>query len=269
MTAHLTTGLARRDNNPLAPFARAMLDAVSPSNRLHDSSVVTLAVNALRARNIDPLDCDITAIDAVLPEGSRLRTRAWRPFARLLAAADSAGALSRRGTELLERMKCVPSGRRVYVADWKAFAAGLGVDPGTAPVELREHFLLVMRITGSSDDAIVRMRAAIRRTELVAIARGHRAERLPRHERLIRTLLAAGAGTEQAALDLIDASHAGHRPSAHRWIDAVTARYLAWCTEHGVRALNPTEAQLACFRVERGDALGILPLRRLLAAAQG
>ena len=85
MPTTLVTGLARRANDPLAPIARTMLDTIRPSNRLHDSSVITLTVDALRARGADPLDCDARDLDAVLPPGSRVRTRAWRPFARLLA----------------------------------------------------------------------------------------------------------------------------------------------------------------------------------------
>jgi hypothetical protein len=246
-----------------------MLDTIRPSNRLHDSSVITLTVDALRARGADPLDCDARDLDAVLPPGSRVRTRAWRPFARLLATAASMDRLGARGMLLLREMEGGPTGRRIFIDRWNRHAGSYGIVRGAAPVELREAFLRHLAADGADAETVARTRAAIRRLERAAIARGERADRLPRHERLIRRLIDAGVASEQEALRLIEASHAAHRSSAHRWIDAVTARFLTWCEGRGISVLAATPAEVDAFRAERGDALGVRTIERLLAAGRG
>jgi hypothetical protein len=110
-------------------------------------------------------------------------------------------------------------------------------------------------------------REAIRRMERGAVPAGTRRRILPRHERLVRALLAAGTTSEVEALALIDAAHADYAPSVHRWADAIIARWLDWCEAFSVRPLTPTPDQLAAFRRTRGDALGMGPIRRLLTAA--
>ena len=68
---------------------------------------------------------------------------------------------------------------------------------------------------------------------------------------------------------LIAASHAPYARSVHRWIDAVTARFLRWCSEQKIQALSAGPEIVLRFSHERGDALGMRPLVRLLEAAQG
>ena len=96
---------------------------------------------------------------------------------------------------------------------------------------------------------------------------GARRRILPRHEHLVRALLTAGVTSEAEALALIDAAHVGYAPSVHRWADAIIARWLDWCEAFSVQPLRPTPDQLVAFRRTRGDALGMGPIHRLLAAA--
>ena len=267
MSHPVFTGLARRSDDALAPYAAAVLRATRPANRLHDSSAITLTVEGLRAQGVDPLDATIRQLDAVLPPGSRRRTRSWRPFARFLGAAGQAGALTPRGQLLLARMAAGPTGRRNYLGAYRTWVQVLGHDTGTAPVEVRERFLGSLAAAGASPSVLDATREAIRRMERGGVRAGTRRRILPRHERLVRALLAAGVASEVEALALIDATHAGYASSVHRWADAIVARWLDWCEAFHVRPLTPTPDQLAAFRRTRGDALGTGPIRRLLAAA--
>lgn len=267
MSRSMTTGLPRRTGDPLAPFAAAALRATSASNRLHDSSAISLTVDALRAIGVDPLDASEAELDAVLPVGTRMRTRAWRPFARLLRAAEARNALGPRGRQLLARMGAGPAGRHNRLAAYRAYTAAFGTDAETAPTEIRERFLAMLEAAEASPAQLAATREAIRRVERSAIDAGARAEHLPRTERLIRLLLTAGAAGEAEALDLIAAIHTGYAPSVHRWADAVVARYLAWCADTHVPALSANSGDLARFARERGDALGLGPVRRLVDAA--
>jgi hypothetical protein len=239
---------------------------VRAPNRLHDSSAISLTVDALRANGVDPLNASEDDLNRVLLPGSRLRTRAWRPFARLLRAADADRALGARGVQLLLRMSAGPAGRRNRLAAYRAYAASFGNAAETAPAELRERFLALLETSGTTPAAISSTREAIRRIERSAILEGQRSDHLPRTERLIRALIAAGAPGEAAALELIAGVHAGYASSVHRWADAVAARYLAWCADQRIPALSATSDDLARFARERGDALGLGPVRRLLAA---
>jgi hypothetical protein len=267
MSRSLITGLPRRTDDPLAPLAAAALRSSSASNRLHDSSAISLTVDALRAIGVDPLDASEAELDAVLPVGTRMRTRAWRPFARLLRAAEARNVLGPRGRQLLARMSAGPTGRRNRLAAYRAYTAALGSDAETAPAEIRERFLALLDAAGTSPAELAATREAIRRAERSAIGAGARTEHLPRTERLIRALLAAGAAGEAEALDLIAAIHAGYAPSVHRWADAVAARYLAYCADAHIPAFSTNSGDLVRFARERGDALGLGPVRRLIAAA--
>lgn len=262
----MTTGLPRRSTDPLATYALAALRATHASNRLHDSSAMSLAVDRLRAIGVDPLDASEDDIDRVLPPQSRIRTRAWRPLARLLRAADADNALGPRGRALLVRMGAGPSGRHNRLAGYRAYAAAFGTDAETAPAEIRERFLTLLEVSGATPAQITATREAIRRAERTGIDSGTRVERLPRTERLIRALLAAGVTGEAHALSLIAAIHEGYAPLVHRWADAVAARYLGWCAESRVPTLSAHSDDLTRFARERGDALGLGPIRRLLAA---
>ena len=261
------TGLVRRSDDALAPYAAAVLRATHPANRLHDSSAITRTVEGLRAHGVDPLDASMQQLDAVLPPGSRRRTRSWRPFARFLGAAGEAGALTPRGQLLLARMTAGPTGRRNYLGAYRAEVQALGYDVGTAPVEVRERFLGSLTAADASPAVLDATREAIRRMERGAVRMGARRRILPRHEHLVRALLTAGVSSEAEALALIDAAHVGYAPSVHRWADAIIARWLDWCEAFSVQPLSPTPDQLAAFRRIRGDALGMGPIHRLLAAA--
>jgi hypothetical protein len=240
--------------DPMAPLVDEVAAPYASNSRPSMRGRAWSALRRAREQGVDPFDPPPMVADELLAIGGR-------PYPRLLEAALQRGdpRLGPNGQRLLETIDRSAWRFRLWAAHLREDGFP---DPGCAPAPLRDAFLEGARAALSADEHR-KLRRRVADAERSARREGRRPALPVSQDRLRGELVLAGL--EEAVATGLTTAFARRVPQTRqRWELRVVTRFFEWSRDQAIDPFRPAPADLSAYRRDRGDDLGLGPLRRFL-----
>lgn len=240
--------------DPMAPLVDEVVAPYGSSSRPSMRGRAWSALRRAREQGVDPFDPSPMVADELLAIGGRL-------YPRLLEAALQRGdpRLGPNGRRLVETIDRSSWRLRLWAAHLREDGFP---DPGCAPAPLRDAFLKGARAALTADEHR-KLRRRVADAERSARREGRRPALPVSQDRLRGELVLAGLD-ETVAAELTTAFARRVPQARQRWELRVVTRFFEWCRDQAIDPFRPRPVDLSAYRRDRGDDLGLGPLRRFL-----